>query len=182
MVSGTMLLQSGSPTVIYDQLDTAGTLRANGRPNLGNPNAAINYSDACLNSATCITGVGQQNKDGSFSDYNTGAPGTFSQFRYLVPTSGFGNVGRNTFENPGTAVWSLAASRSFPIPKWEGHRIEFRAEGFNPFNHANAGDLSGTIQDPNFLNKDVTFSGGRELKLWLFYRFLVEPDCTEGGL
>lgn len=179
MVSGTMLLQTGSPTVIYTQLDTAGTLRANGRPNAGNPNAVINYSSACVNSTTCISGVGQQNKDGSYSDYQTGAPGTFSQFRYIVPFSGFGNLGRNTVENPGTAVWSLSASRSFPIPKWEGHRIEFRAEGFNPFNHANAGDLSGTINDPNFLNKDVTFTGGRELKLWLFYRFLVDPELPE---
>jgi hypothetical protein len=170
-ISGTTLLQSGSPTVVYTQLDTAGTLRANGRPNAGNPNATISYSDACLNSTTCITGVGQLNKDGTFSDYNTGAPGTANQFRYLVPVSGFGNLGRNTVENPGTATWSLAVSRSFPIPKLEGHRIEFRAEAFNPFNHANAGDLVGSIQNPNFLNKDVTFSGGREMRLWLYYRF-----------
>jgi len=39
--------------------------------------------------------------------------------------------------------------------------------------------LSGTINDPNFLNKDVTFTGGRELKLWLFYRFLVDPELPE---
>jgi outer membrane receptor protein involved in Fe transport len=170
-VSGTTQLQSGSPTVVYDQLDTAGTLRANGRPDAGNPNAPINYSDACLNNPTCITGVGQFNKDGSISDYNTGASGTFSQFRYIVPFSGFGNLGRNTVENPGTITVAMAVSRSFAIPKLEGHRIQFRAEAFNPFNHANAGDLSGTINDPNFLNKDVTFTGGREFRFWLYYRF-----------
>jgi hypothetical protein len=171
MISGTMQLQSGSPTTVYDQLDTAGTLRANGRPNAGNPNAPINYSNACLNSTTCITGVGQINPDASLSDYNTGAPGAFSVFRYIVPLSGFGNLGRNTVENPGTADWTLAVSRSFALPKLEGHRIEFRAEAFNPFNHANAGDFTGTIQSPTFLNKDVTFAGGREMRLWLFYRF-----------
>jgi hypothetical protein len=74
-------------------------------------------------------------------------------------------------ENPGTADWTLAVSRSFPLPKLEGHRIEFRAEAFNPFNHANAGDFVGSIQNPTFLNKDVTFYGGREMRLWLFYRF-----------
>jgi hypothetical protein len=170
-VVGSTILQSGSPTTVYDQQDTAGTLRANGRPNVGNPSAPINYSDACLSSATCISGVGQVNADGSLSDYNSGAPGTFSQFRYIVPAKGFGNLGRFTVENPGTATWTLGASRFFPIPKLEGHQIEFRAEAFNPFNHANAGNLSGTVNDPNFLNKDVTFVGGRELKLWLFYRF-----------
>jgi hypothetical protein len=74
-------------------------------------------------------------------------------------------------ENPGTTDFTLAVSRSFPIPRLEGHRIEFRAEAFDPFNHANAGDLSGNVNDPNFLNKDVTFTGGRELRLWLYYRF-----------
>jgi hypothetical protein len=171
LVSGTTQLQSGSPTVVYTQLDLAGSLRANGRPNAGNPNATINYSDACLNSTTCITGVGQLQPNGSIVDYNTGAAGNASLFRYVVPITGFGNLGRNTVENPGTVDWSMAVSRSFPIPKLEGHRIEFRAEAFNPFNHANAGDLSGSIQDPNFLNKDVTFTGGRELRLWLYYRF-----------
>jgi hypothetical protein len=173
IVSGTTQLQSGSPTVVYTQLDTAGTLRANGRPDAGNPNAAINYSDACLNSPTCITGVGQFNPDGTISDYNTGASGTFNQFRYFVPVSGFGNLGRNTVENPGTAEWNMAASRSFFIPKTENQRVEFRGEAFNPFNHANAGDLTGTIQNPLFLNKDVTFTGGRELRLSLYYRFLT---------
>jgi hypothetical protein len=32
-------------------------------------------------------------------DHNTGASGKFSQFRCLVPLSGFGNLGRNTFRN-----------------------------------------------------------------------------------
>jgi hypothetical protein len=171
-VSGTMQLQSGSPTTIYDQSDFAGTLRANQRPNLGNPSAAINYSPTCLASATCISGVGQVvDKAGTLVDWYTGAPGTANQFRYIVPFSGFGNLGRNTVENPGTTDFTLAVSRSFPIPRLEGHRIEFRAEAFDPFNHANAGDLSGNVNDPNFLNKDVTFTGGRELRLWLYYRF-----------
>jgi hypothetical protein len=174
-VVGSAILQSGEPTNIYTQFDTALTLRANERPNLGNPKAPINYTDACLSSPTCITGVGQiVDAAGTLVDWNTGAAGTFSQFRYIVPfqhAGNFGNLGRNTFENPGTAVWTLGASRFFSLPKLEGHRIEFRAEAFNPFNHANAGNLSGSVNDPNFLNKDVTFSGGRELRLWLFYRF-----------
>jgi len=42
---------------------------------------------------------------------------------------------------------------------------------FNPFNHANAGDLDGLILDTTFLNKSVTFTGGRSMLLWLRYRF-----------
>src|SRR5262249_55230024 len=128
-ISGTAQFQSGAPDTIFSLADFGGDAHiGNDRPTAGNPNAAINYSDACLNSPSCITGVGMFTPGGAIVDYNTGAPGTFNQFRYIVPASGFGNLGRNTFRNPWSQDWTLAVERIIPIPHMEGHQIELRGE------------------------------------------------------
>jgi hypothetical protein len=187
-VSGIFSFQTGAPETVYlGGYDQNGDLSAaNDRPNLSNPNAPINYSPACLSSPTCITGVGQINPDGSLTDWNTGAPGTASQFRYIATNvlgiGPNGNLGRNTFYNPGRQDYSMALQRNIRIPGLESQQLEFRAEAFDVFNHANAGGgttqdgssvpgISGNIDSANFMNKDITFEGGRSVLLWLKYRF-----------
>jgi hypothetical protein len=188
-VSGVFSWQTGAPETVYlGGFDQNGDLSAaNDRPDVGNLSAPLNYSPACLASPTCITGIGQINPNGTFADWNTGAPGTFNQFRYIVTTDGSfigpnGNLGRNTFYNPGRQDYSLALQRIIRIPRFESHYFEFRAEAYDVFNHPNAGGgttqdgsdvpgVSGNIDSPVFLNKDVTFEGGRSLLLWLKYRF-----------
>jgi hypothetical protein len=187
-VSGIFSFQTGAPETVYiGGYDQNGDLSAaNDRPNLSNPKATVNYSPACLASPTCITGVGQINPDGSLVDWNTGAPGTPNQFRYIVTNvlgvGPSGNLGRNTFYNPGRQDYELALMRSIKIPHLEQHQLEFRAEAFNVFNHPNAGGgttqdgstvpgLSGNLNGTTFLNKDITFEGGRSVQLWLKYRF-----------
>jgi hypothetical protein len=49
----------------------------------------------------------------------------------------FGNAGRNIIPGPGNEVIDLALARRFPIT--ERSSLEFRAEGFNIFNHPNYG-------------------------------------------
>ena len=171
--SGTAQLQTGAPdTVHFAGLDENGDLRStNDRPDLGNPRAAINYSDACVNSPTCITGLGILNANGTYTDANSGAPGTRDQFRYIQVSGRVGNLGRNTFINDWTQNYSFALERIFKIPRLEHHQLEFRAEGINPFNHPNPGLVSADLLDPNFLNRDITYTGGRILNLWLKYRF-----------
>ncbi len=172
-ISGTAQLQSGAPDTIHlAGFDENGDLRTtNDRPDSGNPRAAINYSDSCLNSSTCITGIGQLQSNGSIVDFNTGAAGTRDQFRYIVVSGRPGNTGRNTFVNDWTQDYAFSVERIFPIPHLEHHQLEFRAEGINPFNHPNPGVVSADILDPNFLNRDLQFRGGRILNLWLKYRF-----------
>lgn len=187
-ISGIFSFQTGAPETVYlGGYDQNGDLSAaNDRPNLGNPDAPINYSPACLASTTCITGVGQINPNGTLSDWNTGAPGTASQFRYIVTNivadGPNGNLGRNTFYNPGRQDYNMALTRIIKLPRWENHQLEFRAEAFDVFNHPNAGGgttqdgasvpgISGNIDSPTFMNKDVTYEGGRTVKLWLKYRF-----------
>ena len=188
-ISGIFSFQTGAPETVYlGGYDQNGDLSAaNDRPNLSNPKAPINYSPACLANPSCITGVGQINPDGSLVDWNTGAAGTPNQFRYIVTNvvgSGpNGNLGRNTFYNPGRQDYELALQRIIRIPHLESQQLEFRAEAFNVFNHPNAGGgttqdgstvpgISGNILDTaSFMNKDITYEGGRSLQLWLKYRF-----------
>jgi hypothetical protein len=172
-ISGSAQFQSGAPDTIYfNGLDENKDLRAtNDRPDLGNPLAPINYSDGCMNSKTCITGLGQLQPDGSLIDFNTGAPGTANQFRYIAVSGRTGNLGRNTFRNDWTQDWTLAVERIFPIPHLEHHQLEFRAEGINPWNHPIPGLVSVDLLDPTFLNRDLSFTGGRIVNLWLKYRF-----------
>jgi outer membrane receptor protein involved in Fe transport len=172
-ISGTAQLQSGAPDTIHlAGFDENGDLRStNDRPDSGNPSAPLNYSDACLNSATCITGVGQLQPNGSLLDFNTGAAGTPNQFRYVVVKGRTGNAGRNTLVNDWTQDYAFSVERLFPIPHLEHHQLEFRAEGINPFNHPNPGLVSTDLLDPGFLNRDIQYRGGRILNLWLKYRF-----------
>jgi hypothetical protein len=172
-ISGTAQLQTGAPDTIHlAGFDENKDLRStNDRPDLGNPNASINYSDTCLNSPTCISGVGQLMPNGSLVDFNTGAAGALNQFRYVVVNGRVGNLGRNTFVNDWTQDYAFSVERIFPIPHVEHHQLEFRAEGINPFNHPNPGVVSTDLLDPGFMNRDIQFRGGRILNLWLKYRF-----------
>lgn len=187
-ISGIFSFQTGAPETIYlGGYDQNGDLSAtNDRPNLSNPNAPVNYSVSCLASPTCITGIGVIGSNGTLTDWNTGAPGTASQFRYIVTNAvgdgPNGNLGRNTFYNPGRQDYNMALTRIVRLPHWENHQLEFRAEAFDVFNHPNAGGgttedgnsvpgISGNIESPTFMNKSVTYEGGRTMQLWLKYRF-----------
>ena len=71
-------------------------------------------------------------------------------FANAAPST-LGNVGRNAFTGPGFYNLDLAVGRSFPLP-WlgEGSRLNFRADFFNVFNHANLGNPDTLITDPTF--------------------------------
>jgi hypothetical protein len=176
--SGVLSWQSGAPETIslagWDQNGDGET--ANDRPDLSNPNAAINYSTACLSSATACSGIGFNDGSGNLVDWNTGAPGSATDFRYIVYdlASGVnGNVKRNSFYYPGRQDYNLSVVKRFTMPYNEAHNLEFRADLFNAFNHPNLGvsGLDGNINSPTFLNIDNTRRGGRSIALWAKYSF-----------
>lgn len=176
--SGILQFQSGAPqTVFVNGFDVNGDGEtANDRPDRGNPNAKINYSNACLSSPTCITGVGFNDGSGNLVDFNTGAPGTVNDFRYIVfnQNSGHqGNLGRNTFTYPGFMNWDASIIKRFKLPTERSQNVELRMDMFNAFNHPNLGvsALNGNINSVNFLNLDATRRGGRTLTLWAKYSF-----------
>ncbi len=181
--SGIISFQSGTPETIYvGGYDQNGDGESyNDRPMWGNPKAALNYSSACFHDSNCITGVGQDDGSGQLYDWNTGAPGTLNQFRYILTINPLyggakfvnGNVSRNNFTYPGRQDWNLSLGKRFMMPYREGHLLELRMDLFNAFNHANLGvrNLNGDLWDPNFLNMPLTASGGRTMTLWAKYSF-----------
>jgi len=56
-------------------------------------------------------------------------------FQSATVIGSFGDAGRNTIRGPGYQNWDLSFFKTFPIR--EVMRLEFRAEFFNTFNHAN---------------------------------------------
>jgi len=176
--SGVLSFQSGTPETIYlGGWDQNGDGEAfNDRPTWGNPAAAINYSAACFASSTACSGVGYDDGSGSLIDWNTGAPGTLSQFRYIVhpANSGInGNVTRNNYTYPGRRDWDMSVAKSFRMPYAEGHEVQVRIDMFNALNHKNLGvnGLDGDLNSATFLNIDSTRRGGRSMVLWLKYSF-----------
>ena len=105
-------------------------------------------------------------------DFNTGAPGTANQFRYLVYPQGsgkHGNVGRNTFYLPGQQYWNLNVLKNFSLMN-ESRYFQTGADFFNAFNHPNYGLVSsptfGNVLSGDFLNINSTIGGGRSVVLW----------------
>jgi hypothetical protein len=61
----------------------------------------------------------------------------FNTSCFVVPTSGFGNAGRNILEGPGYVNLNLSVGRVFSLEHYGN--FEFRLEGFNALNHPNFG-------------------------------------------
>ncbi|HEX6881135.1 MAG TPA: TonB-dependent receptor, partial [Terriglobales bacterium] len=178
--SGFVSFQSGAPETVFlggwDQNGDGETV--NDRPSWGNRSARIDYSTACLASTTACSGVGFDDGSGNLVDWNTGAPGTISDFRYIINDYGSGvqgNVGRNSIYYPGRQDWNLSVLKSFNLPM-EGHKLQFRADFFNAFNHPNDGvdSLSGSygnINSSRFMDVPLTRRGARHIALWAKYSF-----------
>ena len=81
---------------------------------------------------------GAPNKFGKFIDDN-GVPSLFSSTsaanNYFQQTGGTTGT-RAIVRLPGIANVDISLMKSFSMP-WEGHRLAFRAEAFNAFNHVN---------------------------------------------
>ncbi|MGH9721852.1 MAG: carboxypeptidase regulatory-like domain-containing protein [Bryobacteraceae bacterium] len=70
---------------------------------------------------------------------------------FETPRTGFfGNAGRNTIHGPGIHNWDLGIQKHFPIPLREGMRLQFRAEMFNAFNHAQFSNPAGNLASTNY--------------------------------
>ncbi len=80
----------------------------------------------------------------------------------------FGNTARNILRGPGSANvdWSLFKN----IPIVENQSLQFRAEFFNVFNHANFGQPVATVTNPNF-GKILSAGSPRIIQFALKYIF-----------
>ncbi len=104
-----------------------------------------------------------------------------SQF-VLAPVGMFGNLGRNTLRSPGLVNFDGSLFKSFSVT--EEHKIQFRAEFFNLFNHPNFGAPVGNglpnnaslvqtdgTPNPTFGQISYTRTPARQIQVALRYTF-----------
>jgi hypothetical protein len=184
--SGSTIFQSGGPNTIFDGFDANGDGHStNDRPSLGN--ASKPFTSRGVDGAQ----LGPPFVVGSFYDlpciFNDADPVndcpalTANDFHWVVPASGVGNVGRNTFFGPNQQYWDMSIQRTIKIPmgRLEHQAISFRAEFFNAFNHPNLrsidpsdpNDSVANLASPLFGAFGTTIIGGRQIKFWAKYEF-----------
>jgi hypothetical protein len=126
-------LSTGTPFTVYDSADVSQEGSApeitgfySSRPNLiSNPN------------------VGQPH---TANEWVSRAP--FQQLNPVTQAGQFGNEGRNVVRGPGIEDVDFSLFKYFNIS--ETKRVQFRAECFNLFNHANLGLPENDLQSPAF--------------------------------
>lgn len=67
-----------------------------------------------------------------------------------VPAGQYGNLGYDALTGPGRHNWNLSLFKTFLLSEKRDSRIEFRAEGFNVFNHTQFQNVSTTFTNSNF--------------------------------
>ena len=85
-----------------------------------------------------------------------------------APPGGYGGVQRNFLFGPGYVNTDLSFFRLFPIT--ERQQIQFRAEMFNAFNHANLENPDAGLLDSN-VGRITAAYPGRILQFGLRYTF-----------
>ncbi|MBI4456404.1 MAG: TonB-dependent receptor [Acidobacteria bacterium] len=118
-ISGTTVFQSGTPIHAHTGSDG---------PGFGNVDGASQDRPNILNLA--ILGKSLDNPDTSPLILRR------EYFDTNIPAGGRGNLGFNTFRKDGTSNWNFALSRMFYLPGGRENSLQFRAEFFNLFNHA----------------------------------------------
>jgi hypothetical protein len=166
-LNGILTLNDGYPLSVYDnstvqeaQMGESENLRANlisggdNNPVLGGPDKY--YDTSQFVPSTCQGAQVCQEGD---PDY---VPGYF------------GTVGGGTLTAPGQATLDFSVLKNFDFP--ENHRIQFRAEFFNLFNHPYFGSPNQTVFNDNIPNPEAgrittTRGSARQIQLGLRYTF-----------
>jgi len=133
-VSGYLSYQTGQPFSIAD-LGTPDATGDRTRPRLTGPLPRIGslLSDSFSPNSYLYLPLNQVYDPVSDLCINDAAP-----FACEISVNGpfQGTLSRNTFRQPGLFYQNTALIKNLPLP-WEGTRLQFRAEFYNVFNHAN---------------------------------------------
>jgi len=125
-VSGTIFARTGLPYTPYDG---------------SNSSAITNYGAATL-----------------YANFLGGSVGSCSgpqnpcltASQFSSASTGFGNVGRNSFRGPGYFDTDFSLLKYIKIPHWEGGKLAVGAQAFNVFNHPNFDVPDANIDSPTF--------------------------------
>jgi hypothetical protein len=172
--SGIATFETGTPNTVSDGFDNIGNGHPGSRPDVGNPKLPI--TDTGIDGANILLQIDPT--PGTYYNIqcagNPGCPGQpATDFRFVIPAAGPGDVGRNSLYGPGQVYFDTSIERRFPIPmgKLENQSLTFRTEFFNAFNHPNLYTPTYNLLDPLYAQTLPTILGGRVIKFWLKYDF-----------
>jgi hypothetical protein len=143
-VNGIVSMRTGTLVNVTSGVDSNADNVWNDRPNLvGNPNVSGNRAQ-------------------KIAKYFN--PDAFT----AAPAGTYGNVGRNFLTGPGYWNADLSFFRMFPL--WRAQSLQFRAELFNAFNHANLNNPDAGLLDSN-VGRITSASTARIVQFGLKYSF-----------
>jgi hypothetical protein len=133
--------QTGTPITLFSNNDNSGQGNFLDRPNLIGKIKTFDPRHVTTFSAAAANCSGQSadangNISGNFWVDPTAFDCQFNNDGHLPPGSlaSFGDLGRNTFRGPGINNWDISFLKRTKLT--ESKSLEFRAELFNAFNHA----------------------------------------------
>ena len=145
-INGIATLNSGRPYGVNLNGDVANTGNRNGymRPNIvGDPEISNPTVQRWFNTAAFA------------------APARFT----------YGNAGRHILRADGISTFDLSVFRDFTLPFREGMKMQFRAEAFNAFNHADFNIPVSNLSNSNFGQVQGTSTTERQFQLGLKFIF-----------
>jgi Carboxypeptidase regulatory-like domain/TonB dependent receptor len=160
-LNGITTFQSGTPFTVYD---STGVSAQGGAPEIsGFPSDRPNLIGD-PSKGTCPNGAHTGTPD---CWYN---PAAFQQLDPNTQIGQFGNAGRNIVQGPGYQQWDFAALKNFHFT--EAKTLQFRAEFFNIFNHANFGIPVNDLNTPPDATASIqTSQPGRLVQFALKFLF-----------
>jgi hypothetical protein len=175
--AGVATFETGTPNTVSDGFDNIGNGHPGSRPNLSNPRQPV--SAIGIDEGAFTDGVETGTDFALTQDcLNSGQTPACtvepaSSFRFIVPASGPGNLGRNAVYGPGQKYFDTSIQRNFPFHFHgiEHQSIMFRTEFFNAFNHPNLYTPSLSMISGTYDDTAITIEGQRIIKFWLKYSF-----------
>jgi hypothetical protein len=95
----------------------------------------------------------------------------FNTSAFVRSVGEYGTAPRNPLVGPGLSTFDLSLTKSFRMPRYEGHELMFRTEFFNAFNSPQFGQPGGTLGTGTFGRVTSTRVDNRQIQLALKYSF-----------
>jgi outer membrane receptor protein involved in Fe transport len=128
-LSGTIFTRTGLPYTVWDGSETSALIGTNYGPN---NQLYANFLGSAV--ASC---------NGPYHPCLTTT-------EFSSPTTGFGNLGRNTFRGPGYFGTDMGLLKYTNIPHWENGKLALGLQFYNLFNHPNFDNPVANLSAPNF--------------------------------
>ena len=159
-VNGITTFQTGTPFTVYD---SAGVSAQGGAPEISGFPSDRPDLIGDPSSGTCTSNGAHAGTARCWFN-----PGAFQRLDANAQIGQFGNAGRNIVTGPGVQHWDFSALKNFRFT--ETKNLQFRAELFNIFNHANFGVPVNDMNSPD-VGQIQTSQPGRLVQFALKFLF-----------